>query len=310
MIESGEAFRTSCGSQAGARSGPAGRRGRAGGLRQPRGGPVCWPRPPPTASWPALLLFITGLTASWPALLLLVTGFDSNGALPHAVPTATGRARCCQKGPLTATGRVTMLTLPRRRPPVARRRRAGAGAGRTFASARRLALQDPESPDSLSGMIAERFRRCRRRRDSNRGGSRCSRGRRVTRDHDRGGFPASGGENFRSGELSVRGRQVRCSGLWREFRDQSPIMTQDRHCQGPWVNVRDNGGEHDHGASPLSGRLSGGSGCCKVKLWRPGGETLPRFPETSRFPECYRLWRGVFPALARSLVVARSVLRT
>ncbi len=117
------------------------------------------------------------------------------------------------------------------------------------------------------------------------------------------GLPARGASPARGGRGSI-------SGLWREFRDQSPIMTQDRHCQGPWVNVRDNGGEHDHGASPLSGRLSGGSGCCKVKLWRPGGETLPRFPETSRFPEGCRLWRGVFPALARSLVVARSVLRT
>ncbi len=42
------------------------------------GRPRCRARPP--------------LTASWPSLLLFVTGFNSNAALPDAVPTATGRA--------------------------------------------------------------------------------------------------------------------------------------------------------------------------------------------------------------------------
>ncbi len=68
--------------QAGARSGPAAAARRLGGPapgpRRHRGGPGCWSRP--------------SLTASWPSLLLLITGFDSNAALPDVVLTATGRA--------------------------------------------------------------------------------------------------------------------------------------------------------------------------------------------------------------------------
>ncbi len=89
-----------------------------GGPRWHQGGPGCWSRPP--------------LTASWPSLLLSATGFNSNAALPDVVLTATGKACCCQNGPLTATGRATMLTPPGRR---------RSGAQRTSARERRSAAK-------------------------------------------------------------------------------------------------------------------------------------------------------------------------
>ncbi len=65
------AFRTSCGTVSGSTLRP-------GGPGQHQGDPGCWSRP--------------SLTASWPSLLLLVTGFNSIVALPDVVLTATGRA--------------------------------------------------------------------------------------------------------------------------------------------------------------------------------------------------------------------------
>ncbi len=88
----GGAFRTSCGIVRRERA-PARRPGNPGGpatpaARQPRrpGNPGgCGGPRKHQGSRPSL-------TASWPSLLLLVTGFNSNVALPDVVPTATGRA--------------------------------------------------------------------------------------------------------------------------------------------------------------------------------------------------------------------------
>ncbi len=69
------AFRTSCGTVSGSTLRPGG--------PGHQGDPGCWSRP--------------SLTASWPSLLLLVTGFNSIVALPDVVLTATGRATLLSK---------------------------------------------------------------------------------------------------------------------------------------------------------------------------------------------------------------------